>query len=392
VEQDIRKLLDDPSVDAVSIATPNHWHTLAAIWAIQAGKDVYVEKPASHNIAEGRRLMEFAEKHKKIVQHGTQSRSDGAVRNAMKFIHDGKIGPVRLARALCYKRRPSIGDVQAGVPVDPAIDYNLWLGPAPEKPVERNQFHYDWHWQWDYGNGDMGNQGVHEMDKALWGLNKKTLADKVQCVGGRVGYKDDGETPNTMATFLDWSDDGSRIIFEVRGLETAHLQGVGVGNFFYGSEGYVVIGSGNPKAYNYKGELLEVFDDKGGTDHFRNFLEAVKSRKPEDLNAGVLECHLSSGLCHQGNVAYVLGSKQSYQAAAAPFAGDESASETLKRMGAHLAASGVDVNQQEFYLGRKLAFDPKAEQFTGDGAEEANKLVKPVMRAPWTFDTLALLR
>jgi len=186
-EADIRKVLEDKSIDIVSIATPNHWHALAAIWAMQAGKDVYVEKPVSHNVSEGRRIVETARATRKICQTGTQSRSSTGMREAMEFLHSGKLGQVRLARGLCYKRRGSIGKVEKPQPIPKTIDYDLWCGPAPKKPLMRQKLHYDWHWIWDYGNGDLGNQGIHEMDKARWGLGKMELAKSVLSVGGRFG-------------------------------------------------------------------------------------------------------------------------------------------------------------------------------------------------------------
>src|SRR5688500_5140971 len=305
--KDIRKLLENKNVDVVTIATPNHWHSLGAIWAVQAGKDVYVEKPLSHNVSEGRRLVEFARRHNRIVQHGTQSRSDGAVRAAMEFIHNGGIGKVQLARALCYKRRTSIGETQGSQPIPPHIDYDLWLGPAPERPLEREKLHYEWHWFWDYGNGDIGNQGVHQIDVAAWGLGVKGLPTAVQSAGGRLGYKDDGETPDTQLAFFDYGDAG-KLLFEVRGLETEKILGVGVGNIFYGTEGYVVIGlDSGPAAFTPDGERMQSLRGSGRS-HFANFIKAVKSRKVEDLNADVEVGHVSSALCHLGNISYQVGS------------------------------------------------------------------------------------
>ena len=173
VVQDIRRLMEIRDIHAVTIATPNHWHSLAAIWAMQAGKDVYVEKPVSHNVWEGRRLVEVARATNRIIQAGTQSRSSTGLQQAMKFLHDGRLGKVLVARGLCYKRRPSIGHGNGTPPA--TCDYNLWCGPAPQRPLNRLRLHYDWHWQWDYGNGDIGNQGIHEMDKARWGLERNEL-------------------------------------------------------------------------------------------------------------------------------------------------------------------------------------------------------------------------
>jgi hypothetical protein len=221
-EKDLRKVLDDKSIDVVSIATPNHWHALAAVWAMQAGKDVYVEKPVSHNVLEGRRIVEAARKLNKICQTGTQSRSMTGMRQAIDFLHAGKLGRVQISRGLCYKSRPSIGKVDGPQAPPKTMDYDLWCGPAPNKPPMRNTkngpVHYDWHWIWDYGNGDLGNQGIHEMDKARWGLQKNELPRNVLSLGGRFGYVDDGQTPNTQLCLFDYCV--SQLVFEVRGLKT----------------------------------------------------------------------------------------------------------------------------------------------------------------------------
>src|SRR5262245_3307 len=253
--KDLRKVLDDKSINIVSIATPNHWHALAAIWALQAGKDVYVEKPVSHNVSEGRRIVEAARKYNRICQTGTQSRSMAGMRQSIEFIQSGKLGKIKLARGLCYKLRPSIGKVDGEQPIPQTVDYDLWCGPAPMKPLMRKRLHYDWHWTWDYGNGDLGNQGIHEMDKARWGLGKTELPRSVVSVGGRFGYVDDGETANTQICVFDYGD--CELIFEVRGLPSKPLQGASIGNIFYGSEGYLVCPSyDSGVAYNLKGEVL----------------------------------------------------------------------------------------------------------------------------------------
>ena len=383
MEQDIRKLLEDKEIDAVSIATPNHWHTLGSIWAIEAGKDVYVEKPLSHNVSEGRRLVEVARRHNRIVQHGTQSRSDGAVQAAIKFIEDGGIGKVTLARALCYKRRPSIGDSQGSQPIPQHIDYDLWLGPAPERPLEREKLHYEWHWFWDYGNGDIGNQGVHQMDVAAWGLGVKQLPTAVQSAGGRLGYKDDGETPNTLLSLFDYGDAG-KLLFEVRGLETEKILGVGVGNIFYGTEGYVVIGADSGiAAYTPDGEKMQSLRGPG-KNHFANFIKAVQSRNVEDLTANVEVGHLSSALCHLGNISYQVGKPQPIGSGDLELlGGDETAVRTWHRTKRHLANNGVDLEKEQYVLGRRLTIDPQSESFTGDGAREANPLLTRKYRKPY---------
>src|SRR5256712_5304220 len=215
---DIRKVLEDKSIDAISIATPNHWHSLMGIWACQAGKDVYCEKPCSHNIFEARQLVAAARKYDRIVQHGTNSRSTVALREAAQKLREGVIGDVYMARGLCFKWRDTIGKKPDGT-VPQGVDYDLWLGPAPARPFNPNRFHYNWHWNWDYGNGDIGNQGIHEMDVARWGLGKSEAPRKVISIGGRFGYQDDGQTPNTQIALFDYGD--SLLIFEVRGVPTA---------------------------------------------------------------------------------------------------------------------------------------------------------------------------
>lgn len=344
---DIRKMLDDKDIDVISIATPNHWHALMAVWAMQAGKDVYVEKPCSHNIVEGRRLIEFAKRYNKICQHGTQGRSSSACAAAAAFLQEGGIGKVHTAKGLCYKPRPSIGMIADSAPPKD-VNYDLWLGPAPVRPYNRNRWHYNWHWHWEYGNGDIGNQGVHQLDIARWGLGKE-LPTKVVSTGGRYGYKDQGETPNTQSARLDYGD--CQLVFEVRGLPTHDEAGVRIGNIWYGADGYLTMeGYGSWTAYKQGGKPLttsqEYLKKKGplrGGDHFGNFIKAVRSRKPEDQFADMKEGHLSSALGHLANVS--------------------------------------------FRLGRTLVFDPETETFPDD--KEANKLLTREYRAPYTFPSQA---
>jgi len=377
--QDVRRILDRQDIHCISSATPNHWHALVAIWAMQAGKDVYIEKPASHEVLEGRRMVEAARKYGRICQVGTQSRSNKGMRDAIEFIHKGGIGKVYLARGLCYKRRDSIGKVTSATPVPATVDYPLWLGPAPEKPVMRRQFHYDWHWQWDYGNGDIGNQGVHEMDKARWGLGARRFPKSVLGIGGRFGYVDDGQTPNTELVFLEYDD--AWIIFEVRGLPTNDLRGARVGNIWYGTKGIVVSGSySSAVAYDLRGERIRAFD--GGGDHHRNFIEAVRSRKPSHLNCDVEEGHQSAALCHLGNVSLRLGTDEQFSNKAKRFGnGNNEVWETLGRFEDHLAANGVALDTATYRLGRTLKIDPRTESFIGD--EEANRMLTRTYRPPF---------
>ncbi len=375
-EQDIRKVVEDKSIDIVTIATPNHWHSLAAIWALQNGKDVYVEKPVSHNVREGRRVVEAARKYGRICQTGTQCRSSTGLRSAMDFLHSGGLGKIRLARGLCYKLRPSIGKVSGDQPVPKTVNYDLWCGPAPMKPLHRKSLHYDWHWVWDTGNGDLGNQGIHEMDKARWGLGKNELPRSVVGLGGRFGYVDDGETANTQLCVFDYGD--CELIFEVRGWPSkspypgkeSPKDGAGknfVGNVFYGSEGVMVCPNYNSGiAYSNDGEVLRRF--QGGDDHFGNFLKAVRSRRVEDLNADILEGHLSSALCHLGNISYRLGTEQPFASKPSLLQGDKDALETLGRMEEHLRMNHIDA--ATYRLGRKLTVDVAHESFHGDAEAE----------------------
>jgi predicted dehydrogenase len=366
--QDLRRIMDDRSIHVVSIATPNHWHALAAIWALQAGKDVYVEKPVSHNVSEGRRIVEVSRHTGKLCQTGTQIRSGRGIREAIEFLRSGRLGTLRVARGLCYKRRDSIGRTTGPQPVPATVDYNLWCGPAPDHPPRRRRFHYDWHWFWDYGNGDLGNQGIHQMDVARWGLGKNELARSVVSVGGRFGYVDDGQTANTQIAVLDYGD--AQLIFEVRGLRTSAYRGAMVGNIFHCSDGYLVCpGYTSAVAYNSAGEVVRRF--AGPEDHFGNFIAAVRSRRREDLNADILEGHLSSALCHLANVSYRLGRPQPFNQQTRAFGDDREAYETLARMEDHLRGDGVPLDRTTYQVGRRLRVDPQTERFVGD--EEANR-------------------
>lgn len=340
VYQDYRKMLEDKAVEAVTVATCNHWHALHTIWACQAGKDVYIEKPASHNIWEGRRMVEAARKYSRIVQVGTQSRSIAHKRKAMDLLHEGVIGKIYMAKGICFKRRRSIGKKPDG-PVPPGVDYDLWLGPAPMRPFNENRFHYNWHWFWDTGNGDIGNQGVHEMDIARWGLNKSTLPKIVHSSGGKFVYDDDQETPNTQLSVLEWDD--CHLHFEVRGLLTGGESSISydgqnfIGNMFFGSDGYMSVDQRGFQVYLGEGrELAQRMDyaepriwDTGP--HIANFLEAVKSRNATGLHADILEGHLSAALCHMANISYRTGRKLALDPVSETFVNDAEANALVKR-------------------------------------------------------------
>ena len=329
---DMRRLFEDKSIDVVSIATPNHWHSLAGIWAVQAGKDVYVEKPCSHNIYEGRKLVEAARAHKRIVQHGTQIRRSRAIREAMAKLDDGVIGELYMAKGLCYKWRNTIGRAKEEA-VPPGVHYDLWLGPAPQRAFSKNRFHYNWHWHWDYGNGDIGNQGVHQMDLARWGLGVG-LPRKVQSMGGHFLFDDDQETPNVQIATFSYPEEKKMLVFEVRHwITNAEDMGKGgpVGNICSGSEGIMVI----PSYSSYKvflGKNLEPGPSgDGGGDHYANFIEAVRSRDSSKLHAEIEEGHKSSALCHLANIAYRVGRTLEFDPAAEKIVGDTEASSLLTR-------------------------------------------------------------
>lgn len=335
---DIRRLLEDKSIDAVSIATPHHWHGIMAIWSMQAGKDVYVEKPCSHNLWEGKQLIRAVDKYNRIFQHGTQTRSNPSVIEAMdKIQKGGLLGDVYLSRGLCFKWRDTIGHTPES-PVPPGVNYDLWTGPAPLKPFTKNHFHYNWHWFWDYGNGDLGNQGIHQLDIARWGLGPGFgFPDKISAVGGHVMFDDDQQTPNVLNCTFEYNRPNAQpmlLQFEVRHWISNHEADIGagrkasanageaasgglgpaegnynsVGNLFYGSKGYMAID--NAAGYRtWLGQQQQPGPSAplAKEDHFANFISCVISRKKEDLRAPVQEGHLSAGLAHLANASYRLG-------------------------------------------------------------------------------------
>lgn len=314
---DMRDLFADDGIDAVTFATPNHWHSLGAIWACQAGKDVYVEKPMSHNVFEGRQLVEVAKQSGRVVMVGTQRRTEKDWNRAIQRLREGVIGDLYMARALCFKNRDSIGIQPDGTPPD-TLDWNLWQGPAAERAYNPNYVHYNWHWFWAYGNGDMGNQGVHQMDVALWGLGQRWPV-RVGCMGGRYTYEDQGETPNTQVATFQY-DDGTMLVFEVRGRATNDELGARVGNLFYGSGGYMVdtrfFDKDNKEIPDTEAKEIDLENS-----HWAQFLKAVRSRKPEDNTALPESGHCSAAHCHLANVAYRVGSQLQFDGAAEQFTG-----------------------------------------------------------------------
>jgi predicted dehydrogenase len=341
IEQDFRKTYEDKTIHAVSIATPNHWHALQTIWACQAGKDVYVEKPATHNIIEGRKMIEAAYKYNRIVQHGVQLRSSVAIREAVQHLRDGLIGRVYMSRGLVYRWRPDIGD--KGISPTPAgLNYDLWCGPAPMRPFTKNLVHYNWHWHWNYGNGDVGNQGIHETDLCMWGLDVDTLPERITSMGGKFLWDDCKEVPEIQSSIYHYPKEKKIIQFEVRNWCTNLEDGAGVGNIFYGDKGYLVVkGYGTYETYlGEKREKGPARSEKGElTLHFQNWFDAIRARDMSLQNGPVQTGHLASSLAHLGNISY--------------------------------------------RLGRQLEFDPVAERFIGEGENEANAMLGREYRAPY---------
>lgn len=399
---DYRKLLEDPTIDAVVIATPDHWHSLQTIWACQAGKDVYVEKPLSHNIWEGRQAVEAAKKYKRIVQGGTQSRSSVELQEAAAYIRDGQIGKVKWARGLCYKLRPSIGKTTGPQPVPAGVDYDLWSGPAPLMPPRRNTaetgrragVHYDWHWFWNYGGGDISNQGIHQMDVCRWMIGAEGLPTSAMSIGGRFGYDDDAETPNTQIAVLNYEP--APIIFEVRGLPMragmkamdAYRTVRGIGVVVQCENGYFAPGeTGGGAIYDNDGRRVRLFAGPGGSGHSANFIAAVKSRKEESLNGRVENLHLSSALCHLANISYRLGAEQFNDAIRDAVNGHELTTDAFARMVDHLKANAVDMAATPSIVGPLLKLAVGTEQFETkekyDLGYWANTLLTREFRKPY---------
>ena len=381
--KDFQKALDDPNVDAISTATPNHWHSLVSILAMQAGKHVYVEKPVSHNVWEGRQVVKWSRDLNKICQCGTQSRSSPSLKAAVEYVQSGKLGAIQYAIGTCYKPRKSIGKLDQPLEIPESIDYDMWCGPAAMVDLYRPRLHYDWHWDFNTGNGDMGNQGIHQMDIARWFLGEQKLSPRIMSIGGRVGYDDAGNTPNTQIVYHDYEK--APLIFETRGLpkdkasqksgwgeNMDNYRGSRIGVIVQCENGYVVIPSYTRcSAFDNDGNEIKVF--KGGGDHFQNFLDAVRSGNREDLNADILEGHLSSALCHTGAISHMLGTTKTAKEIAKDVAGDPLWKDSWERMEKHLTANEVDISDPKLSVGPWLEMDPDSETFPDN--EKASQLL-----------------
>ncbi len=340
LEPDLRRVLDDRGIDAVTIATCNHWHVPAGIWACQAGKHVYVEKPLAHNVWEGRQLVTAARRYHRIVQGGTQKRSNGYVRRAIQALKEGAIGDVYMARSVHFQVRDSLG-FKPPEPPPAGLHWDLWLGPAPEQPFHRNLVHYNWHWFWDFGGGELANNGIHMLDVARWGLGLG-VPSRVHATGGRFGYQDQGQTPNTLVATWEYSG-GVQLVAEIRGRYTPLEAGMHSGVTFFGSKGYLVGDWSKRSRFQlYLGKDTTPEPDLGRLDdvdradddqlsHFQNFFDAIRAQKREMLTAEVAETHLSTVIALTGNISYRLGRKLQFDPASERFPGDSEADALLRR-------------------------------------------------------------
>jgi predicted dehydrogenase len=394
---DLRKVFDDKTIDAVAIATPNHWHALATIWACQAGKDVYVEKPFSYNIWEGRQMVAAARKYGRMVQVGTQRRSSTVLREAFQYLHSGQLGPIRCAHALVYRARNGIGKVAVPTPVPATVDYDLWCGPAPKATLQRKQLHYDWHWIWSTGNGEIGNNGAHMIDICRWGLGQNQPAPRAMSVGGRFAFDDDGETPNTQIALLDYQP--APLICEIRNVRAS--KGASMGKFRGSSGGIVIECEGGYLAGDAAGVTL--FDKQGRKikeirdgrkpqeleiSHMANFVAAVRSRRAEDLHAEALQGHVSTTLSHMANISHRFGTRSSPEAIAETIHAKGELAEAFQRCREYLRASDVDLAAAQAVLGPWVTWDGDQERFIGPFSDQANALSQRAYREPFVVPKL----
>lgn len=372
---DIRRALQDPTLDAISIATPNHWHSLMTIWGAQAGKHVYVEKPMSHDVAEGRIAVEAQKKYGVVVQHGTQRRSDEKIAGLHEAIQAGKFGKLKIAYGYCCKPRPGIGMKPATTP-PPHLDWNLWRGPA-KVAYHPNLVHYNWHWFWPTGNGDMNNQGTHQLDVARWALEPKlTHPTRVMALGGRFKWNDQGETPNTMFAIGEYPN-GQYAFFNVRNVDYEGYVKQVENEYYFEDGGKIVRGMYYPKGSS-TGEKLSLPPGRvtpGG--NWAAFIAACRAGKPEMANGNALEAHNGSVLGHLMNNSYRLGTKVPFNAKAGSFGDNKDAYEHFMKLHAMMRDGvGVPENGAEYVVGPWLNFDPKTERHIGELSKEANALLK----------------
>jgi len=401
-DRDLRRLLERKDIDAVSVATPNHWHALATVWACQAGKDVCVEKPASHNIWEGRKMVQAARKYRRVVQADLDQRSRHSNDEAFAYVHSGALGRILVARGFCYKQRPGIGKTHGQGHIPGTVDYDLWCGPAERGPIDRSELHYDWHWVWNTGNGELGNNGAHQLDLIRWMLREPELPRRVMSLGGRFGVDDAGQTPNTQLVLCDFAT--APVIYEVRGLTAkpgsrqmdtyaaTTATGVKIANRWNGrgpnygvilqcEGGYLDLSA--QAAFDNTGRQIRTFAGEGPVDPQANFIRAVRSRRQADLKTDIEQGHLSACLSHMGNISYRLGKAVPPEAVREAFQRDRDGLEAIQRFAGHLAAHHIDLHTTPAVLGPWLTLDADTERFTGALANAANALLTRRYRPPF---------
>lgn len=397
--RDLRKVLDDKTIDAVVVALPNHWHALATVWACQAGKDVYVEKPFSYNLWEGKQMVAAARKYDRMVQVGTQNRSSTFLRGAFDRLRSGEIGPIRYAHTLVYRPRDGIGTIDTPTPLPPTVDYDLWCGPAPKTPLMRKQLHYEWHWFWATGNGEMGNNGIHVIDICRWGLGQYQPPPRAMSIGGRFAFNDCGETANTHIALLDYQP--APIICEIRNV-TASKSTDAIGKFRNRKGGLVIDCEGGYFAgdasggalFDKQGKKIKDLPDDGSsktleTTHLGNFIAAVRSRKSADLAAEAQVGHYSTACCHMANVSYRLGKQAPPEAIQETIRANHELSDAFERCRHYLRENKVDLDATPAVLGPWVTYDSKAERFIKDHADQANAFSEREYRKPFVVPNIA---
>ncbi len=395
---DIRRLLEDSTIDAVIVATPNHWHALATVWACQAGKDVYVEKPFSYNIWEGRQMVAAARTYARMVQVGMQNRSSPLLRRVFEDLRRGELGSVRLAHALVYRARDSIGTVHSPTPVPATVDYDLWCGPAKKGPLMRKQLHYEWHWFWDTGNGEIGNNGVHVMDLCRWALAQDQPPPRAMSIGGRFAFNDCGETANTQLAWLDY--DPAPILCEIRNIR-ASTDSAAIGTYRERNGGLILdcedgyfAGDASGGAYfdRQDKKIKDIADDGSArrleVAHLSNFMEAVRTRKANNLAAEAMEGHLSAACCHMPNISHRLGKQLPPGTIEEEIRANPAFSDAFDRCREYLSKNGVDLGATPATLGPWVTWGPRPQSFVGAFADQANALCEREYRHPFAVPKL----
>lgn len=391
---DLRRVFDNENIDAVLIATPNHWHALATIWACQAGKDVYVEKPFSHSIWEGRQMVAAARKHDRIVQTGMQSRSSPNLADAFQFIRSGELGPIQCVHAIIYRARAGIARVEKPTPPPSTVDYDLWCGPTPMAPVMRKHLHYEWHWFWSTGNGEIGNNGPHTVDIARWALGQNGLPPRALSIGGRFGVDDAAETPNTQIAIFDYRP--APLICEVRNLrqggkEIGTFRGAGRGVVVDCEGGYYTGDASGGTVFDKRGKKMKEIRPSAASEetlHMANWVSAVRSRNASELNAEAEVGHVTAACCHMANISHRLGKAGSPSSIRERLNAHPELTDALERCDQYLRANGVDLNDSQAVLGPWVTWSSDQQKFTGEFADAANQLEQPVYRKPFEVPRL----